>query len=116
MKGEQTEPRMPLRFLEERCQRFIELMREGSAAIERKDATGLESISATSEELLAQIERACYLTLSAADVLGDNAEWGRLRQLLTEAIDRSAQNQRRIRQSYSAGGSCTHVGPPQGTA
>ena len=88
---------MPLRLLEERCRRLIQLMQEGSAAIERQDARALNSLSAASLELIAQIERAWCLTLSTADGRVDHADWEELRKLMAEAMNRSALNQQRMR-------------------
>jgi len=107
---------MTLEYLENRCQRFFELMQEGSAAIERKDATTLMAVSAASDELLGQIERAWYLAVDSTAVSGDRAEWARLRDLIAEAIECSSKNQRRVGQLIPSGGSFIRVGPPQGTA
>jgi len=107
---------MALEYLENHCQRFLELMQQGTDAINRKDATTLLAVSAASDELLAQIERAWYQVFDSSDVQPDGAEWARLRTLLAEAMVCSSQNQRRIAKRVPAAGPFVRVGPPQGTA
>jgi hypothetical protein len=86
---------MTLEMLEERCQRFIDLMRQGSAAIDRQDAIVLEAVSRSSEILLDQIEQAWHLALSEPDAVSTGS-WERLRLLMRAALDQSAENQRKM--------------------
>jgi hypothetical protein len=86
---------MALEMLEERCQRFIDLMRQGSAAIDRQDAIVLEAVSRSSEILLEQIERDWHLALTEPEVAAGGS-WERLRLLMRAALDQSAENQRKM--------------------
>jgi hypothetical protein len=87
---------MSLRILEERCRRFIELMQQGSAAIDRRDGAALSAVSVASEELFQQIERGWLLVVSNAERPDEYEEWARLRALIAEAAIRSQQNQAKL--------------------
>jgi len=87
---------MTLEMLEERCQRFIDLMRQGSAAIDQQDAIILEAVSRSSEVLLEQIERDWYLAMAAPEATAMGANWERLRMLMRAALDQSVENQRKM--------------------
>lgn len=87
---------MTLEMLEERCQRFIDLMRQGSVAIDRQDAIVLEAVSRSSEVLLEQIERGWHLAMAAPEAAAGGASWERLRLLMRVALDQSAENQRKM--------------------
>src|SRR5574341_1981191 len=89
------ETAMTLEMLEERCQRFIDLMRQGSAAIDRQDAIVLEAVSRSSEILLEQIERGWHHALTEPEAAGGGS-WERLRLLMRAALDQSAENQRKM--------------------
>lgn len=85
---------MTFALLEERCRRFIELMHEGSLAIDQHDVEAVERVSLASEALLAQIEQGWYLVLGDSERPEGDLEG--LRQLMREALDRSQENQRRL--------------------
>lgn len=87
---------MTLEMLEERCQRFIDLMRQGSVAIDQQDAIILEAVSRSSEVLMEQIERGWYLAMAEPEAAGVGADWERLRRLMRAALDQSAENQRKM--------------------
>ena len=87
---------MTLEMLEERCQRFIDLMRQGSVAIDQQDAIILEAVSRSSEVLLEQIEREWLIALAEPEAAAVGADWERLRRLMRAALDQSAENQRKM--------------------
>ena len=87
---------MTLEMLEERCQRFIDLMRQGSVAIEQQDAIILEAVSRSSEVLLEQIERGWHLAMAAPEAAAVGTNWERVRMLMQAALDQSAENQRKM--------------------
>jgi hypothetical protein len=87
---------MTLEHLERRCWQFIDLMQQGSQAIEREDALTLEAVSRASERLLEQIEIGWHLALTGPEgSAGENA-WQRVRLLIKEALEQSAENQRKM--------------------
>ena len=90
---------MSLEILEERCQRFTDLMRQASTAIDHEDAIILEAVSRSSEVLLEQIERSWYLAMAGPEMAGGEGHqesWERLRVLMQTAMDQSAENQRKM--------------------
>jgi len=90
---------MSLEMLEQRCQRFIDLMRQASTAIDQQDAIILEAVSRSSERLLEQIERAWHLAMAGPELAvggEDGDAWKRLRCLMRVAVDQSAENQQKL--------------------
>ena len=75
---------------------FIDLMRQGSVAIEQQDAIILEAVFRSSEVLLEQIERGWHLAMAAPEAAAVGTNWERVRMLMRAALDQSAENQRKM--------------------
>jgi hypothetical protein len=106
---------MRLRILQERCRRFIELMHQGSAAIERGDAAALSAVTVASEVLFRQIEQGWHLAVNTAD-RADEYEWVRLRTLIAEAAVQSQHNQAKLRGRMKTAVARAPAAPLQGNA